>query len=140
MAVPAAPELRDLNVAVVPSLDPAGFFTALHEGLFARQGLHEQSQQLADISRAAIEALPPPLGLAQDIAALISLDSYQVGLVDAVRIQRVADVMRQFLGAPPVQRHVDAIGVSMTVTLWRFLIVLRARALEKGDLMRTTWS
>ena len=27
-------------MAVVPSLDSAGFFIALHEGLFARQGLH----------------------------------------------------------------------------------------------------
>jgi NitT/TauT family transport system substrate-binding protein len=28
-----------LNVAVVPSVDSAGFFVALHDGLFARQGL-----------------------------------------------------------------------------------------------------
>ena len=28
-----------LNVAVVPAVDSAGFFVALHEGLFARQGL-----------------------------------------------------------------------------------------------------
>lgn len=28
-----------LNVAVVPAIDSAGFFVALHEGLFARQGL-----------------------------------------------------------------------------------------------------
>ena len=38
-AVPAAADLRDLTVAVVPSLDSAGFFITLHEGLFARQGL-----------------------------------------------------------------------------------------------------
>ena len=30
----------------------------------------------------------------------MALDSYPVGSVDQVRIQRVADVMRQFLGAP----------------------------------------
>jgi ABC-type nitrate/sulfonate/bicarbonate transport system substrate-binding protein len=39
-AVPAAADLRDLAVAVVPSLDSAGLFITLHEGLFARQGLH----------------------------------------------------------------------------------------------------
>ena len=85
-AVPAVPELRDLNVAAVPSPDPAGFFIALHEGLFARQGLHEQGQQLADTNRAAVEqateALPPP-GLTPALAALISPDSYPVGRTGA---------------------------------------------------------
>ena len=33
-------EKPDLNVAVVPALDSAGFFIALYEGLFAQQGLH----------------------------------------------------------------------------------------------------
>ena len=32
-------EKTTLNVAVVPAVDSAGFFVALHEGLFARQGL-----------------------------------------------------------------------------------------------------
>src|SRR5580704_7691904 len=38
----AAPviEQPDLNVAVVPAADSAGFFVALHEGLFAARGLH----------------------------------------------------------------------------------------------------
>src|SRR5579862_8225064 len=30
----------DLNVAVVPAVDSAGFFVALHQGLFAAHGLH----------------------------------------------------------------------------------------------------
>src|SRR5580704_138044 len=30
----------DLNVAVVPAVDSAGFFVALHQGLFAARGLH----------------------------------------------------------------------------------------------------
>jgi NitT/TauT family transport system substrate-binding protein len=39
-ADPAGPsQLAPLNVAVVPSTDSAGFFIALHEGLFKRQGL-----------------------------------------------------------------------------------------------------
>ena len=33
-------EKPDLNVAVVPALDSAGFFIALYEGLFTAQGLH----------------------------------------------------------------------------------------------------
>ncbi len=32
-------EQTTLNVAVVPAIDSAGFFVALHQGLFARQGL-----------------------------------------------------------------------------------------------------
>ena len=31
---------------------------------------------------------------------MLALDSYPVGAVDVVRLQRVADVMRQFLGFP----------------------------------------
>jgi NitT/TauT family transport system substrate-binding protein len=37
---PPSVEKPDLNVAVVPSLDSAGFFVALYEGLFAKAGLH----------------------------------------------------------------------------------------------------
>src|ERR1700758_5122453 len=33
-------EQPDLNVAVVPAVDSAGFFVALHQGLFAAHGLH----------------------------------------------------------------------------------------------------
>ena len=33
-------------------------------------------------------------------AAVMALDSYPVGPVDVVRLQRVAEVMRQFLGFP----------------------------------------
>src|SRR5271165_6884601 len=40
-SAPAPAPLRaDLNVAVVPAADSAGFFVALHEGLFAARGLH----------------------------------------------------------------------------------------------------
>ena len=64
----------------------------------------EQGQQIADTSRSAVErameALPKPLAITPVTAAVMALDSYPVGPVDAVRIQRVADVMRQFLGFP----------------------------------------
>ncbi|TVZ04296.1 ABC transporter substrate-binding protein [Trebonia kvetii] len=34
-----APEKTELNVAVVPAMDSAGFFIAMHDGLFAKEGL-----------------------------------------------------------------------------------------------------
>jgi NitT/TauT family transport system substrate-binding protein len=64
----------------------------------------EQGQQIADTNRAAVdqamESLPTPLGVTPVTAAVMALDSYPTGPVDVVRIQRVADVMRQFLGFP----------------------------------------
>ena len=64
----------------------------------------EQGQQIADTSRLAVEqameALPAPLVVTAVTAAVMALDSYPVGPVDVVRLQRVAEVMRQFLGFP----------------------------------------
>ena len=98
--------------------------------LAAFRAAFEQGQQLADTNRIAVErameALPPPLGLTPDIAALISPDSY---LVRPGRRGKDPACRRCNAAVPrssPVQRHVDAIGVSMTVTLWHSLIVLRA--------------
>ena len=34
-----APEKTTLNVSVVPAMDSAGFFVALNQGLFAKEGL-----------------------------------------------------------------------------------------------------
>jgi NitT/TauT family transport system substrate-binding protein len=72
--------------------------------LTAFRAAFEQGQQIADTSRSAVErameALPKPLAITPVTAAVMALDSYPVGPVDAVRIQRVADVMRQFLGFP----------------------------------------
>ena len=39
----------------------------------------------------AMEALPAPPGLTKVQAAVMALDAYPVGPVDAVRLQRVAD-------------------------------------------------
>jgi NitT/TauT family transport system substrate-binding protein len=80
-------------------------WAALHPAaLVAFRAAFEQGQQIADTSRAAVEqameALPAPLGVSKVTAALMALDSYPVGPVDTVRLQRVADVMRQFLGFP----------------------------------------
>jgi NitT/TauT family transport system substrate-binding protein len=67
----------------------------------------EEGQQIADSDRAAVEQAmedlpmkPVPLGVSKQIAAVMALDDYPVGPVDPVRVQRVADVMRQFLGFP----------------------------------------
>jgi NitT/TauT family transport system substrate-binding protein len=72
--------------------------------LAAFRAAFEQGQQIADTDRAAVEqameALPAPLGVSRVTAAVMALDSYPVGPVDAVRVQRVADVMQQFLGFP----------------------------------------
>jgi hypothetical protein len=47
-----------------------------------------------------MESLPAPFGLTPVQAAVLALDSYPVGPVDTVRLQRVADVMHEFVGAP----------------------------------------
>ena len=69
----------------------------------------EQGQRIADVSRAAVEQamvdMPAPFGVSAETAAVMALDSYPVstgpvGAVDKVRLQRVVDVMRQFLGLP----------------------------------------
>src|SRR5580704_14615624 len=69
----------------------------------------EEGQQIADTSRAAVEAamedVPAPFGVSKITAAVMALDSYPVstgpvGSVDKVRLQRVVDVMQQFIGFP----------------------------------------
>jgi NitT/TauT family transport system substrate-binding protein len=72
--------------------------------LAAFRAAFEQGQQIADANRSVVEqsmeALKAPLGVSKVTAAMMALDSYPVGPVDSVRIQRVANVMRQFLGFP----------------------------------------
>jgi len=72
--------------------------------LAAFRAAFEQGQAIADANRSEVEqsmeALPAPLGVSRVTAAMMTLDGYPVGPVDAVRIQRVADVMREFLGFP----------------------------------------
>ena len=70
----------------------------------------EEGQQIADTNRAAVEKamedLPGDLRLNPAAAALMSVDEYPVssgpvGTVDTVRLQRVVNVMQQFLGFDP---------------------------------------
>jgi NitT/TauT family transport system substrate-binding protein len=80
-------------------------WAALHPAtLAAFRAAFEQGQEIADTDRTAVEqamqALPAPLGLSSMTAAVMAVDSYPVGPVDAVRVQRVANVMREFLGFP----------------------------------------
>jgi NitT/TauT family transport system substrate-binding protein len=80
-------------------------WAAVHPAtLAAFRAAFEQGQEIADTDRAAVEqameALPSPLGVSRMTAAVMAVDSYPVGPVDTVRIQRVADVMREFLGFP----------------------------------------
>jgi NitT/TauT family transport system substrate-binding protein len=76
----------------------AAFYTALEEG-----------QRIADASRSAVESamvqMPAPFGVSAQTAALMALDNYPfslgpVGSVDKARLQRVVDVMQQFLRFP----------------------------------------
>jgi ABC-type nitrate/sulfonate/bicarbonate transport system substrate-binding protein len=76
----------------------AAFYTAI-----------EQGQQLADINRSDVEGammdIPAPFGVSRQTAAVLALDSYPfspgpVGSVDKVRLQRVVNVMQQFIGFP----------------------------------------
>jgi NitT/TauT family transport system substrate-binding protein len=69
----------------------------------------EAGQQIADTDRSAVEAalesLPQPLGVTKATAAFLAVDSYPVstgpaGAVDRARLQRVVDVMHQFIGFP----------------------------------------
>ena len=72
--------------------------------LAAFRAAFEQGQEIADTNRAAVEqamqSLPAPLGVSRETSAVMALDRYPTGPVDVVRIQRVANVMRQFLGFP----------------------------------------
>jgi NitT/TauT family transport system substrate-binding protein len=67
----------------------------------------EEGQSIADTSRSAVEqameALPAPYGVSKETAAIMALDNYPytagpAGSVDKTRLQRVVDVMQEFLG------------------------------------------
>ncbi len=79
----------------------AAFYRALEEG-----------QEIADTNRAAVEQAfealpmkPVPLGVSKGTAAVVALDNYPfstgpVGTVDTIQLQRVVEVMQQFLMIP----------------------------------------
>ena len=85
---------------------------AFYQALAAFYQALEEGQQIADTNRAAVEAAmealpvkPVPLAVSNSTAALMSLDQYPVstgpvGTVDKIQLQRVVDVMQEFLGFP----------------------------------------
>lgn len=107
--------LVDLNQGATASFPVAGYVVTKKwaekypHTLAAFYKALEEGQQIADTSRAAVEdamvALPQPFGVSRTTAAVVAVDSYPVspgpvGSVDKARLQRVVDVMRQFLGFP----------------------------------------
>ena len=86
----------------------AAFYQALEEG-----------QQIADTSRAAVETamedVPAPYGVSKVTAAVMALDDYPVstgpvGSVNKVRLQRVVNVMQQFIKFPSFNINSMLIG------------------------------
>lgn len=72
--------------------------------LAAFQRALEQGQEIADTNRSAaeraMEAYRSTDGVDPQIAAVMTFESYPLGGVDSVRLQRVADVMQQFALLP----------------------------------------
>ena len=107
--------LVDLDQGATTSFPVAGFVATKQwaakypHTLAAFYKAFEQGQQIADTDRAAVEKamedLPAPLGLSKVTAAVMTVSSYPVstgpvGTVDTVRLKRVINVMRQYLGFP----------------------------------------
>jgi NitT/TauT family transport system substrate-binding protein len=108
--------LADLNQGATTSFPVEGYVATKQwanqhpQTLAAFYRALEQGQQIADTNRAAVEGamekLPTPLRLTPAQAALMSVDEYPVssgpvGTVDKIRLQRVVNVMQQFLGFDP---------------------------------------
>jgi NitT/TauT family transport system substrate-binding protein len=105
--------LADLNQGATTSFPVEGYVVTKQwakqnpQALAAFYRALEEGQQIADTNRAAVEQamekLPAPLGLSKETAALMSVDEYPVtsglvGTVDKDQLQRVVDVMQQYLG------------------------------------------
>ena len=111
--------LADLNQGATTSFPVAGYVVTKQWALKHPRTLAafyqalEQGQRIADTNRSAVERAmeelpmtPVPLGVSKETAALMALDRYPfspgpVGTVDKIRLQRVVDVMHQFLQFPP---------------------------------------
>jgi NitT/TauT family transport system substrate-binding protein len=108
--------LADLNQGATTSFPVEGYVVTRQwaekypRTLAAFNAALEQGQEIADTDRAAVEQAmedlpvkPVPLGVSKQVAAVMALDNYpfnggQLGSVDTIRLQRVVDVMQQFLG------------------------------------------
>jgi NitT/TauT family transport system substrate-binding protein len=107
--------LADLNQGATTAFPVAGYvvtkkFAARYpHTLAAFYQAIEEGQQVADTNRADVEAammdIPAPFGVSRQTAAVLALDSYPVshgpvGSVDKIRLERVVNVMQQFIGFP----------------------------------------
>jgi NitT/TauT family transport system substrate-binding protein len=117
--------LIDLNQGATASFPIAGYVVTKQwaakypHTLAAFYKALEEGQQIADTSRAevetAMEDVPAPFGVSQVTAAVMALDSYPVstgpvGSVDKVRLQRVVNVMQQFINFPSFNINSMLIG------------------------------
>ena len=111
--------LADLNQGATTSFPVAGYVVTKQwaekypHTLAAFDKALEEGQEIADTNRAAVEQAmedlpmtPEPLGVSRQIASIMALDNYPftsgpAGSVDPVRLQRVVDVMQQFLKFDP---------------------------------------
>jgi len=107
--------LADLNQGATTAFPVAGYVVTNQwaakypHTLAAFYQAIEEGQQIADTSRADVEAammdIPAPFGVSRQTAAVLALDSYPVshgraGSVDKIRLERVVNVMQQFIGFP----------------------------------------
>lgn len=102
--------LADLNQGATSSFPVQGYVVTRQwaaqypRTLAAFNAALAEGQKLADTNRSvleqAMEHVPDGLGVNKQTAAIMAVDVYPVGSVDNVRLQRVADVMNQFLGFP----------------------------------------
>jgi len=111
--------LVDLNQGATTSFPVEGYVVTKQwaekypRTLAAFNAALEQGQEIADTDRAAVEQAmedlptkPVPLAVSKQVAAVMALDDYpftsgQLGGLDKVQLQRVVDVMQQFLGFDP---------------------------------------
>jgi len=107
--------LADLNQGATTAFPVAGYVVTKQwaarypNTLAAFYKAIEEGQQIADTSRADVEAammdIPAPFGVSRQTAAVLALDSYPVshgpaGSVDKIRLERVVNVMQQFIEFP----------------------------------------
>jgi NitT/TauT family transport system substrate-binding protein len=107
--------LADLNQGATTSFPIAGYVVTKQwaekypRTLAAFYRALEEGQQIADTNRAAVERammnIPAAFGVSRQTAAVLALDSYPVshgpvGSVDKIRLERVVNVMQQFIGFP----------------------------------------
>ena len=107
--------LADLNQGATTAFPIAGYVVTKKwaarypRTLAAFYAAVEEGQRLADTNRSDVEEammdIPAPFGVSRQTAAVLALDSYPfspgpVGSVDKIRLQRVVNVMQQFIGFP----------------------------------------